>query len=96
MNGREGLMRLNYHLPESRAALALRVLSAHRYLRAVFQAVESAGGQRESGIDPLHRRYLLVAGERGDGLHGDRVVGLHNVDERGGAVVLHGRRREPA
>ena len=93
MNGREGLMRLNYHplkqeLPGC-CAFCPRTDTGAPFSRRSNPLVASVS----PGLSSLHGRHLLIAGERGDRLHGDGVVGLHDVDEGCGAIVLHGSGR---
>ena len=71
-------------------ALLPAVLSADQHRRTVFETIESAGSHGNARIYALHRSRLIVAGEGCDGLHGNRVIGLHDVNKSSRAVVLHG------
>src|SRR5579875_3487334 len=66
-------------------------LAAHQDMCAGFEAVKATGGERGAGVDAGYGGVLLVAGKDVYGLDGHRVVGLDQVDKRGGAIVLDRR-----
>src|SRR5580692_4101260 len=68
-------------------------LAFHRYVDAVFQSVEPAGGDIGAWVDSRYGSVLVVISRDLDLLDGHRVVGLYHIYEGLCAIVLDGRRR---
>jgi len=76
-----------------RARLAgLRIANHHSGAR--FQAVKSTGGQSDASVHSLDGGDLLIAREGFDLLHRNRLVGIHDVYESAGTVMLNRRGRD--